>query len=376
MSDLKSKLKKTLLYAILRFMWRSINRCKDYIENYLYYKKNETKPNGKTTKSIYLDVSDDRFQRRLYGLLYFLTLSGYSIAIRNRFSFLAGLSKYSKRILELPNVTLTSRKKVSVDILITDRKDNVGIRLLDQYYTPDNSEEAIKVPHTFHPNIISFQNEAYLTKIRESHTRDIKCLFFGNSDPDSYSSPNLNEVFGIFTRREILDFIEYEFKEDAQYGIKEDQQKSLVIQDRSNPIPQNLLLPTLVRCDFFLATPGVAIPACHNLIEAMSVGVIPIIEFPHLIFPPLTPGKNCIHFSSMEELSSIIHRIITDDFNREDISIMREHVITFYQDHLSGEAVVKKLEKSWGKLRRIYLNAEIYTTNKMLEKGERISAIT
>ena len=38
-------------------------------------------------------------------------------------------------------------------------------------------------------------------------------------------------------------------------------------------------LDALAKADFFLACPGVGMPLCHNLIEAIAAGAIPILQY-------------------------------------------------------------------------------------------------
>jgi hypothetical protein len=48
-------------------------------------------------------------------------------------------------------------------------------------------------------------------------------------------------------------------------------------------------------------------PLCHNVIEAMSVGTIPIIQKEYAaLYPNLTDNENAVIFNDLEHLDSIL----------------------------------------------------------------------
>src|SRR5439155_8625137 len=82
-------------------------------------------------------------------------------------------------------------------------------------------------------------------------------------------------------------------------------------------------LPLLSKSSFFLCPPGTVMPWCHNLTESMSVGTIPILQYAHMCFPPLEHMKNCLAFSSMEELKKVFETALI--MKMDDINRMRAH---------------------------------------------------
>lgn len=53
----------------------------------------------------------------------------------------------------------------------------------------------------------------------------------------------------------------------------------------------------LSAADFIFCAPGMTMPLCHNVIEALSVGVIPILNYPNWLNPSLQDGVNCLVYN-------------------------------------------------------------------------------
>jgi len=48
-------------------------------------------------------------------------------------------------------------------------------------------------------------------------------------------------------------------------------------------------------------------PLCHNLIEALAMGAIPILQYPQYMTPPLTDNVNCLRYQDAEDLIKVIN---------------------------------------------------------------------
>jgi hypothetical protein len=99
-------------------------------------------------------------------------------------------------------------------------------------------------------------------------------------------------------------------------------------------------------------------PLCHNVIEAMSVGTIPLIEreYAEVMYPNLENKVNAIIFEDLERLNEILEDVF--QLKEEKISEMRNHVLKYYENFLSPESVVKNINKSIKTKNLIYLQAE------------------
>jgi hypothetical protein len=116
------------------------------------------------------------------------------------------------------------------------------------------------------------------------------------------------------------------------------------------------LRPTLAKFNYFLACPGVTMPYAHNIIEAMSVGCIPIIqkEYATMFFPALENEINAIIFSGLSELVSRIKFAL--NLPESQIGFMRREVTKYYNNQLTPLALRHKLLKY--PYSKIYLQAE------------------
>ncbi|EMI17354.1 ATPase [Rhodopirellula maiorica SM1] len=101
------------------------------------------------------------------------------------------------------------------------------------------------------------------------------------------------------------------------------------------PIAPSQWLPFLAQHRFFVCCPGAAQPMCHNLIEAMSVGTIPLIEYGDRLRPQLTDGENAICFRGADGLRDAIDRIHQLSASRLDE--MSQSAAAYYDNHLCGK---------------------------------------
>ena len=82
-------------------------------------------------------------------------------------------------------------------------------------------------------------------------------------------------------------------------------------------------------------------PWCHNCVEAMSAGAIPILEYFELFYPPLQHLENCITYSGYEGLEAAINLALSMD--PDEIERLRKNVFDYYNNYLSMESITKKI---------------------------------
>jgi hypothetical protein len=109
-------------------------------------------------------------------------------------------------------------------------------------------------------------------------------------------------------------------------------------------IDETRWLQTLATSDFFLCPPGFVMPMCHNTVEAMAVGAIPIINYPEWFDPNLEHLKNCIAFDDKSDLLDKLNEVLRMD--GEEVARMRQHVIDYHDSYLAQESFVRKIESS------------------------------
>jgi hypothetical protein len=76
-------------------------------------------------------------------------------------------------------------------------------------------------------------------------------------------------------------------------------------------------------------------PHSHNLVEAMSVGTIPITNYHSYMRPQLTPDGNCLAFSTIQELEMVIDCALC--ISAAKIRRLREGVISYYEEYIEQE---------------------------------------
>ena len=104
-------------------------------------------------------------------------------------------------------------------------------------------------------------------------------------------------------------------------------------------LSQKEMFKELSKSSFYLALPGVTMPLCHNIIEAMYCKSIPVLQDIYAdMFPtPLVNGINCLTYNTKEDLLEISNNIERMSFN--EIKVMKNNVEKYYRQYLSKEAI-------------------------------------
>lgn len=118
--------------------------------------------------------------------------------------------------------------------------------------------------------------------------------------------------------------------------------KCVIIDTGKLWIDDQCWLENLSKSDFFLCPPGISMPMCHNAIEAMSVGTIPIINYPEWFSPSLIHMENCIIYDDETDLLDKIDCAL--NLEKPKLAEMRKKVIDYYNSHLNPVSFINKLE--------------------------------
>lgn len=316
---------------------------------------------------------DNVMGRYLHHLITEFETCGYHIAFTNNYRFLATIeSKAFKRLIFKRPFSILHLNDApdNCNLLITDNDKNPD-RAFDktinidyrQMRAPEGDKNSIELPFFVHPEIHDSQQIAKFHKTTQKQSRSLRILFAGNARAPKYDSPILEKTYGVMSRVKVLDTVKKSLSEEqlriptsTKEIIPESYSKTLTIATTQDcPIPSDEWISTLSRADFYLACPGVGMPLCHNLIEALAAGSIPILQYPQYLDPPLTDGENCLVFSSQDELHSAINRALTMD--TEEITQLQTSALVYYQNHLQPGAFAKKLTTTATPLIHLYVNA-------------------
>jgi hypothetical protein len=237
--------------------------------------------------------------------------------------------------------------------------------------------EAVPIPFSMHP--IWYRGNRYREALGlRASQRTLKILFGGNTATEFYSSPNFKNYKQItradglkaaystqkirpFEKKEEIDhiFSSSDYLNEGRVVRTDD--KSIGVEDR--------WLELVSKADFFLCLSGTDLPMCHNAIESMAVGTIPIIGYPHWFFPSLEHMKNAVIYTDADDLVRKIDEVLA--MNSAEIKLLREGVVRYYDAHLGGANFVRKYEAQKDALNTIMLYPHFIPSKWDLEKSQR-----
>jgi hypothetical protein len=247
------------------------------------------------------------------------------------------------------------------NMLLSDCTCGPGILYINgQYYSSPPAKHRIFAPYFAHPEFykVGLHNVVCAMRRRD---RNIRIFFAGTISDSAYSE---HFRFPILRRHEILRHIisNFEWAIRTEIDINETQPILLVAtSDIRDTVSKHKFsigsyIDAMSRSDFFICPPGWLMPHCHNLIEAMSVGTIPITNYHSFMRPSLTPDVNCLAFSTLDELEIAINRALCMDVG--EIERLREAVTTYYDEHLEPASFGKKIVERPAEISEIVVNDE------------------
>ncbi|GHA50432.1 hypothetical protein GCM10007103_34020 [Salinimicrobium marinum] len=207
-----------------------------------------------------------------------------------------------------------------------------------------------------------------------------KSIFMtGNMDSRFYYKIENFPIFSIVSRRRVYDylicaniFMKIKSFNDLNNYISGEADNGVILIDTQNDFSidfQNLKKITR-EFNFYLALPGTIIPYCHNLIEAMSVGCIPIIQrsYAKSLHPELVNGENSLFFETLEGLDEVIRK----SFNLSDSEILRirANVLDYYNSHLTASSVIERIENK--KFNKIFIQGGWCSIEKAISSLQKL----
>jgi hypothetical protein len=211
--------------------------------------------------------------------------------------------------------------------------------------------------------------------------RKIKMLFAGNTDAQYYNSRRIKVNYGKMTRIEGVNTLlgvgdrvkcgesRKNFEEIMNIqGYVNDCR--ILLTNEKFPIKLDEWFRLLSASDFFICLSGTDLPMCHNAIEAMAVGTIPLIGYPEWFFPPLEHKKNAIVYDGKEDLIRKFNEVL--NMSPDEIKKMREHVVDYYEQYLSAESFIQKFESQRGQIFTIMLHPRLVCNKEIEGEGQEL----
>jgi len=346
---------------------------KEIVEYYDYHKiLFQTSKINPGDKVIYIDISGIAINRYLYNFLKFFQINNYTVYLPKNKNIIAQLCrdkgefKYASWLLKERFVKFDGPSNSKQILKIS--KEQLSNDYFSSFFINKLEKETYHVPMSEFPGLY------YKYDWREEFSIEMKrkrsVFMIGNMNRKYYNNIAEEKVFNILSRRAIADFIflqKYYIKINSMIELEryiqcEIDEKVILIDTFINfTISGEKLKIILKGFDFYLATPGIIIPQSHNMIEAMSVGNIPILHktYANLFRPILQNNINCLTYETLEEMNDIINKIF--DLPDEKILNLRKNVSEYYIKNLTPEAVVNKIENN--NFTKIFLQAEGISLN-------------
>jgi hypothetical protein len=297
--------------------------------------------------------------RLLFCVLNAFSLSGYRILLWRELPE-ESLGKYGQLIHSLKGVTLADAPPSETDDLIYlfDREDRrfarhpwrkkieVKFDIFSRYWLGD----PIILPFPMHPAHAGADLPQRLQSLRQTE-RKVRIFFAG--DTNGYVRNRIRYPREKLPRLEVINTILERMGDkalsvddgnalQALLSLGDYSNKCVVVDANRFRIDEQRWLSTVARADFFLCPPGYVMPMCHNAVEAMAVGAIPLIGYPEWFQPGLRHMQDCVAFGDKKDLIAMVNQIL--EMDDEQISEMRRRVIEYYDRHLVADSFIRRIE--------------------------------
>jgi hypothetical protein len=299
--------------------------------------------------------------RLLFSLLDAFASSGYEIRLFDSIPC-EDLGKYGPLVFSLQNLTLTDAvpSDTADAIYVFDREDKaIGKRpwrkkvqvrfdVFSRYWFSD----PIIMPYPLHPVQTGPDLSSRLQGYRR-HERTVRIFFSG--DTDGYVKNRIHYPTDKLTRLDVINAI-LERLGDKLSLVKDEASlaclraanayvnKFVLVESGGVRIEAKNWLSTLASSDFFLCPPGYVMPMCHNAVEALAVGAIPIINYAEWFDPSLEHLKNCVVFNDRSDLINKLNSVL--EMGDEQIAAMRQRAIDYYENFLTPSSFTRRIESN------------------------------
>ncbi len=302
--------------------------------------------------------------RRAYLLFIYFLKAGYAPLFMNRYRFLASMRDrvYKSWILRHPFQIVKARSEIPGPyLLVADHSQMEASSGCQKTIRPrynaraGNGAGQLAMPFTMHPAVYENSWEETLDAVTRRPRRR-RLFFAGNYEAKKYDRRRVFRKYRKLTRCQVLETVLSALRQDqiktarsseTMTDLRGEYFNGFVLTDTSRyAVPAEEWLGVLAESDFFLACPGVAMPLCHNIAEALAAGAIPVTEYPEYLTPPLQDGVNCIAFSGREDLRNKLPAVF--EMRELQIQQLRAGALEYYRNHLSIGGLFRKIESYSG----------------------------
>jgi len=385
-NEKKEKHKKLIMTIIQKFTKRK-KKVFAYIRFIIH-----SKCNDKNKKTAYIAMHQIEPNRRLYHICSYLQESGYNCFVNISFRQFFSMDLYGLKAILLPHV-YSSRgvNRIDAELVVTDdKKITSGFKTLILDYSVFDRQtdysKSLFYPIHFHPDFMNKESEkTAIAKSHEARKRHISVFFAGNCDQESYNSSITVNYFNIHTRWDIFHFLLENINQENLYiptnynefCLKRNNgeliDKIVLIDINRFKIPQSDWFDILTDSDYFIHLPGYIQPWCHNQIESIASGAIPIIEYPGLFHPALENMMNAVAYKSKADLMDRLNEILSGSITDNKKEMLRSNISSYYLNNFSFNSFTSSLQtfnESSAFEKKLYVCAGDFSMQATSKKSE------
>ncbi len=296
--------------------------------------------------------------RLLYAILNVFSNNGYRVLLFNDIDF-SKLDKYGQRVPDIENLSLVDSVPGDTGQMFylfdgEDRacsgrpwkkKIRVGFDVFATYWFTD----PLIMPYPVHPLLSGADLPDRLDRLRQNR-KSLRLFFSGDTKnyfrnrvhyPDT-KLPRLEVIQALLEDRDISPI--HADSETALLNLFEGEyvNRCVIVNTDKIWVDFSDWLPYMSKSDFFICPPGYTMPMCHNVVEAMAVGTIPVINYPEWFNPTLEHMENCIVFGDRTDLLDKIKTVLAMD--QAEVAEIRKRVIDYYENHLNPAKFIREIE--------------------------------
>jgi hypothetical protein len=199
------------------------------------------------------------------------------------------------------------------------------------------------LPYFAHPLYYTHSLFKYSKLLSLTDNPKKRLLFFSGTSNTSYRC--LLDKFNLSNRHELISLL-VEYLNIYESSELKNRSKILITIGETDamekhPMSQKEYITALSESDFCLCLPGWKIPHCHNIIEALLTGCIPITNYSHLMNPPLIHEVNCLAFDSLDDFKRVLKSLAT--MSEQKKSEIRNNIFDYASRYLEPVAVGSRL---------------------------------
>lgn len=264
--------------------------------------------------------------RTIQNIVYYLERKYFVYLVllhpRSWISFLMYLYPY-RQVSIVPGFFLFNKK-----YLVTDKpffRKAIRLNRMDHFVSGQTA-----VPYFKHPSFCWPKDQPGVSVVQ---SRLGWVFFAGNVNPDLYDRAGFETKYRIPNRYAVYQYIRQrtDVLEDVFFDVKnENHRNRLFIHTLQRSSLEGERYPQYLSAfRFMICAPGVSMPLCHNVVEAMAYGCIPIFSYPEWLPDGLEHRRNCMIFRSLSELTEVLDEI--RHYDDQKCQQLRNALLTYYK---------------------------------------------